>query len=58
MKKEEMQAKLYKEALHHLNHAKKERLYYRAHAKLANKNYQKMLTIKQASLLTRRILLT
>ncbi len=45
--KEEMQAKLYKEALHHLNHAKKERLYYRAHAKLANKNYQKMLTINE-----------
>lgn len=40
--KEDMQAKIYKEALNHLNHAKKERLYYRAHAQLANENYQKM----------------
>lgn len=41
--KEEKQAKLYQEAIHHLNHAKKERLYYRAHAILANKNYQKII---------------
>jgi hypothetical protein len=42
--KEEAQAKIYREALHHLNHAKKERLYYRAHAKLANQNYKKIIT--------------
>jgi hypothetical protein len=42
--KELMQAKLYKEALTHLNHAKKERLYYRAHAKVAHKNYKKLIS--------------
>jgi hypothetical protein len=41
--KEEKQAKIYREALQHLNHVKNERLYYRAHAKQANKNYNELI---------------
>lgn len=40
--KEEAQAKIYQEAIDHLNHAKRERLYYKAHAKLASMNYKKV----------------
>ncbi len=42
--KENKQAKLYQEALDHINHAKKERLYYRAHALLANKNHKTLMS--------------
>lgn len=40
--REAKQAKIYQAALDHINHAKRERLYYRAHAILANKNYKKI----------------
>lgn len=40
--KEEKQARIYQEALDHLHHAKKERLYYKAHAKVAHENYKKI----------------
>ena len=40
--KEKIQVKIYQEAIAHLNLAKKERIYYRAHAKLANIHYKKI----------------
>ncbi len=40
--KEAKQAKIYQNAIDHINHAKKERMYYRAYALLASKNYRKI----------------
>ena len=40
--KEATQVTLYKEALHHLHHAKKERLYYKAHSKVASAAYKQI----------------
>jgi hypothetical protein len=42
--KEKKLQELHQEALDHLKHAQRERLYYRAHAKLAQKNYEKLVT--------------
>lgn len=41
-KKEEKQAQIHKEALDHLKHVKKERLFYKANTKIANKYYRKL----------------
>ncbi len=41
--KEAVLIQLHKEALDHLTHAKKERLYYKAHSKIAMKDYEKTL---------------
>jgi len=41
-KKEELQIALYKEALNHLNYAKKERVYYKAHSKIAATDYKRI----------------
>ena len=42
--KEKKQAQIYKEALDHLKHVKKERLFYKANAKVANENYRKLVS--------------
>lgn len=41
-RKEATQVTLYKEALSHLHHAKKERLYYKAHSKVASAAYKQI----------------
>ena len=40
--KEKKKAQIHKEALEHLKHTKKERLFYKANAKIANEYYQKI----------------
>ncbi len=42
--KEKKQAQIHKEALDHLKHVKKERLFYKANAKVANEYYRKLVS--------------
>ena len=48
--KEKKQEQIYKEALDHLKHAKKERLFYQANIKIAQKYYKKLASNNKAAL--------